>query len=221
MKFSRTFSPLGTVVAAVVVLSACSGSGEGASKDRNDAPIGWSTCNALFGADRIDVLQDEMGEGTLETLNSSRPVDELMSERASVAKSWKPGSERHYSNSAHPCDVGVEGTSARFNSYVRWSVDTPKGIKDGVASVPGWKAAGGDVYVVHEDSGLHLTALFPCKIKGSHPDQEAELPLEVETEVNNLPDFDTKLLSEMTAQLARNLAKKLPCTNNPEIPSAL
>ncbi|MFF0592832.1 hypothetical protein [Streptomyces antibioticus] len=52
-------------------------------------------------------------------------------------------------------------------------------------------------------------------------DQEAGLPLEIETEVRNVPGFDTDLLSQVTAGLARNLAKRLPCTNSPEIPSVL
>ncbi|MFJ4624346.1 hypothetical protein [Streptomyces sp. NPDC088812] len=208
------------VVAAVVVLSACSGSGEGKSKDRGDAPQGWSVCNELFGSSRIDALQAELGDGTLEPLNST-PVSELMSGRAGVAKSWKPGSEVHYANTAHPCDLGIDGTSARFNSYVRWSVDTPEDIENGVASRDGWQSTGGDVHVVREDAGLHLTAVFPCKIKGSHQDQEAELPLEVETEVRNVPGFDADLLSEMTARLASVLAKGLPCANSPRIPEAL
>lgn len=222
MRFTRTtFPTVGAVIIAMAVLSACSGSGEGDSKDRNADPVGWKTCNALFGSDRIDALQDEMGKGTLETLNSSRTLDELTSGRASVARSWEPGSEAHYSKTAHPCDLGIDGTGARFNSYVRWSVDTPKSIKDGGASMNGWQSAGGDVYVVREEAGLHLTALFPCKVKGSHKDQEAGLPLEVETEVRNVPDFDTTLLSEMTSQLARKLVEGLPCTNKPNIPKGL
>ncbi|MFF3498945.1 hypothetical protein [Streptomyces sp. NPDC003247] len=223
MRFAgRTFPAIGAVIAALAVLAACSGSEEGDTKDRNDAPIGWSTCNALFGEDRIDALQDEMGKGTLAVLNQTFPVDTFVSGSASVVQSWEPGDTGHVAYTAsHPCDLGLDGTGKRFNSYVRWSVDTPKGIENGVASKNGWQSAGGDVYVVREDSGLRLTALFPCKIKGSHQEQQAELPLEVETEVRNVPGFDAELLSEMTAQLARNLAKKLPCTNDPEIPSAL
>jgi hypothetical protein len=214
----RTFRTIGAVIAALAVLSACSGSEEGGAKDRNDAPIGWSTCNALFGADRIDALQDEMGKGTLSVLNQTFPVDKLVSGSASVVQSWEPGEVGHVAYTAsHPCALGLDGTGKRFESYVRWSRFS---LKD-VTSREGWESASDGLHVLRENSGLHLTALFPCKIKGSHQDQEAGLPLEVETEVRNLPDFDTKLLSEMTAQFARKLAKKLPCTNAPDIPSAL
>ncbi|WP_329413147.1 hypothetical protein OG802_22755 [Streptomyces sp. NBC_00704] len=61
----KKLPPVCVVAAVLAVLSACSGSRDGdGSKARNDAPVGWSACNALFGADRIDALQDEMGEGT-------------------------------------------------------------------------------------------------------------------------------------------------------------
>jgi hypothetical protein len=211
----RTFQAVGAVAATGAMLSACSGSGAGDGKDRNDAPVGWSTCNALFGSDNIDALQDEMGEGTLQTLNSSSPVDELMSSLTRLARSWEPSKTAHIVN--HPCDLGVEGTGERFNSYVSWSLLRPKTIE----SEDGWESAGNGLYVLREENGLHLTAVFPCKIEGSRKDQESELPLEVETEVRNVPGFDTKLLSRMTAQLARKVADRLPCTNDPDIPHEL
>ncbi|MFH8285845.1 hypothetical protein [Streptomyces antibioticus] len=221
MSAGNTLGRFGVAVAAVVVLSACSDSAKEDGRDRSDALIGWSTCNTLFGADRIDKLKDEMGKGTLDTLNSDYPLEELLSKRLSIARAWEPGSEVHYANTAHPCDLGIDGTSARFNSFVRWSVDTPKNIDDGVASLDSWKPVGGGVYVSRKDSGLRLLALFPCKVEGTHADQEAGLPLEIETEVRNVPDFDTDLLSQMTAGLARSLAERLPCTNGPKIPSVL
>jgi hypothetical protein len=215
----RAFLALGVTVAASAVLSACSG-GEGDKQDRSDAPKGWSVCHELFGSSRIDALQNEMGSGTLTVLNELTPVNELLSDRTNVAKSWEPGSEVHYSNTSHPCDLGIDGSGKRFNSYVSWSVNSLEDIKSGEAG-EGWQSLGSDIYVNREDGGLHLTAVIPCKITGSHEDQEAELPLEVETEVRNVPDFDAKLLSEMTAQLSRRLADGLPCTNNPDVPSAL
>ncbi|MCG0065330.1 hypothetical protein L0F81_18865 [Streptomyces tricolor] len=222
VRFGRSvYQALGLVVAAGVALSACAGGeDEGESRDRNDAPQGWSVCNELFGAGRIDRLQDEMGGGTLAVLNAGTPVGELMSGRASVARSWKPGSEAHYANTSRPCDLGIDGTSKRFHAYVSWSVDSPEDIRAGDAG-EGWQSLGKDVYVRREDGGLHLTAAIPCKIEGSHKAQEAELPLEVETEVRNVPEFDTELLSEMTAQLARKLAHGLPCRNDPAVPSEL
>ncbi len=216
----RTLSGFGAVVVALAVLSACSGSGseDEDGKDRSDAPIGWSTCNALFGAARIDALQGEMGEGTLAVLNQTFPVDELTSGWTSEVKSWEPGKIGHaaYSRST-PCDLGIDGTGKRFQSHVSWSRYSFEDIK----SQEGWKPEGSALYVLREDAGLHLTAVFRCKIEGSRQEQELGLPLKVETRVTNIPDFDTKLLGELTAGLARNLAKRLPCTNGPEIPSAL
>lgn len=208
------------VAAVLTLLSACSAMGDGDGKDRNDAPIGWSTCNALFGADRIDALQDAMGEGTLETLNSSVPVDELMSGRAALTRRWEPGKELSLRTTDHPCDLGVDNTNKRFNSYVTWALETPTKIKAG-KSGSGWEPVGSGIYVKREDAGLHVVAVFPCKIKDSDEDQEAGLPFEVETEVKNVPDFDTKLLGEMTAQFVRALAEGLPCTNDLHLPDTL
>ncbi|CAL9547508.1 hypothetical protein [Streptomyces lavenduligriseus] len=177
-------------------------------------------CDELFGADRIDRLQDEMGSGTLTVLNAVTPVDELMAGRASVARSWEPGSEAHYANTSHPCDLGIAGTSKRFSSYVSWSVDSPKDIEAGDAG-KGWQSVGHGIHVRREDGGLRVTVVIPCKVEGSHKDQEAELPLEVETEVRNVPGFDTKLLGQMTAQFARELADGLPCVNGPTVPAEL
>ncbi|MDX3307971.1 hypothetical protein ACWGH3_03760 [Streptomyces sp. NPDC054884] len=220
MKSVRKMLPSVCMVAAVLVLlSACSGSEDGDGKDRNDAPIGWSTCNALFGADRIDALQDAMGEGTLETLNSPVPVDELMSARAAVTRRWEPGKELSLRTRDHPCELGVDNTNKRFASYAAWALDSPARITAGKAG-SGWESAG-SVYVKREDAGLHVFAVFPCKIKGSHKDQEAGLPFEVETQVRNVPNFDTKLLDEMTTQFVRTLAEGLPCTNDLHIPATL
>ncbi|MFH9861715.1 hypothetical protein [Streptomyces sp. NPDC017202] len=204
------------MVATMALLSACSGSGEGDSRqDRNDAPIGWKTCNALFGAKKIDALQEEMGEGTLQTLNQAFPMNELTSGWAHSARSWKPGENAHFAT--QPCDLGIDETGKRFYSYVSWSLSSVEHLK----SEEGWESAGKDLYVRREENGLHLTAVFPCKIKGSHKDQEAELPIEIETRVRNVAEFDTGLLSQMTAQLAHNVAAELSCTNDPDIPGDL
>ncbi|MEV5488016.1 hypothetical protein AB0L47_08405 [Streptomyces bobili] len=211
----RTFPALATVIAVVALLSACSGSGGDGGRDRSDAPIGWKTCNALFGADSIDALQDQMGEGTLEVLNYTQSLDELTSGWADLARSWEPGKNAHFATL--PCDLGIDGTGKRFGLYVSWSLFSLQYTE----SKDGWKSAGKDLYVRTEENGLHLTAVFPCKIKGSRDEQEAELPLEIETRVRNVPGFDTEVLSEMTAQLARNLADELPCANDPVIPNQL
>lgn len=215
----RRLLPLGVTVAATVFMSACSG--DTGDRDRGNTPESWRTCNQLFGASRVDALQDEMGSGELVVRSSLTTVDQVASFLRGIAGRWEPGSGVHYAMTGHPCDLGIDGTSRRFESYVRWSVDTPKGIRDGTATQDGWKSAGNDLYVLSRDGGLSLTVLFPCKIKASHEDQEAELPLEVETRVRNVLDFDPKLLREMTAQLARTLAKGLTCTNNPSLPAAL
>ncbi|MFG3230655.1 hypothetical protein ACGFZG_02860 [Streptomyces antibioticus] len=206
------------MVVSLAVLSACSGSEDEDGKDRSGAPIGWSTCDALFGAARIDALQDEMGQGTLAVLNQTFPVGELTSGWVSDVKSWEPGQIGHvaYSRST-PCDLGIDGTGKRFQAHVSWSRYSFEDIK----SQQGWKPEGSALYVLREDAGLHLTAVVRCKIEGSRQEQEPGLPLKVETRVSGIPDFDTELLGELTAGLARNLAKRLPCTNGPEIPSAL
>lgn len=215
---SRVLLVPGIAVCVAAVLSGCSGD-DGGGRDRSDAPKGWSVCNELFGSSRIDTLQEEMGSGILTVLNGYNPADEVMPERARVARSWEPGSEAHYSNTSHPCDLGIDGTGKRFNSYVRWSVDAPKDIRAGGAG-DGWQSVGGDIYVRRDDGGLHLTAVIPCKIKGAHEEQKAELPLEVETEVRNVPDFDSRLLSDMTAQFAQKLTDGIPCMNKPTVPSS-
>ncbi len=211
----KKLSSVGAVAVALVVLTACSGSGEEDGKDRNDDPVGWSTCNTLFGAERVDALQEAMGQGTLRTLNASESLDELTSSWVRLAESWEPGRDLHFAS--NPCTLGTDGTGNRFRSDVSWSFGSLADIKaQGI-----WETAGKDVYVLRRDSGLHITAVFPCKIKGSHQAQEAQFPLEVETAVANVPGFDTGFLGELTVRLARTVAKKLPCTNDPKIPDAL
>ncbi len=211
----KKFPSVGAVVVALVVLTACSGSGQGDGKDRGVAPIGWRTCNTLFGAERIDALQEAMGQGILRTLNVSKSLDELTSSWVRLAESWEPGRDRHFASG--PCTLGTDGTGKQFRSDVSWSYGSLAALKaQGI-----WETAGKDVYVRRRDSGLHITAVFPCKIEGSHQAQEAQLPLEVETQVTNIPGFDTGLLGELTVRLARTVAKKLPCTNDPKIPDTL
>ncbi|MFE9676183.1 hypothetical protein ACFYO5_18930 [Streptomyces sp. NPDC006259] len=210
----RTFPALGAVVAMVALGSACSGSGGDEGRDRSDDSIGWKTCNALFGTDRIDALQKEFGAGTLETFNY-KPLDELTSNWVDLARSWKPGENAHFAS--FPCQLGIDGTGKRFSSVVSWSLFALEYTK----FKDGWKSMGNNQYVRREENGLHLTAVFPCKIKGSHEDQEAELSLEIETRIRNVPGFDTELLSQMTAQLARTLTDELPCANDPKIPHKL
>ncbi|MGM9382386.1 hypothetical protein [Streptomyces antibioticus] len=70
-----------------------------------------------------------------------------------------------------------------------------------IKSQEGWKPEGGALYALREDAGLHLTAVFRCKIEGSRQEQELGLPLKVETRVSNIPDFESKLLGELTAGL--------------------
>lgn len=143
-----------------------------------------------------------------------------MSDRAALTRRWEPGRELSLRTTDHPCDLGVDNTGKRFNSYATWASDMPANIKARKAGL-GWKPAGSDAFVKREDAGLRVIAVFPCKIKNSHEDQEADLPFEVETEVKNVPDFDTKLLDELTVQFVRALAEGLPCTNDLHVPDAL
>jgi hypothetical protein len=103
---------------------------------------------------------------------------------------------------------------------VSWSVDSAKDIRTGVAG-EGWQSQGKDIHVKREDRGLHLTAVIQCEINGAHKNQEADLPLKVETEVRGVPDVDTGLLGQMTAHLARKLADGLQCVNRPAVPGGL
>lgn len=217
MRFlGRMIPVLGVVVFMSAMLSSCSGD----SSNRSKSPKGWSVCNELFGSSSVDALQGEMGSGVLRVENSLTSVDEIMSSLVGMSRRWEPGSELHYAVSEHPCDLGVEGRSDEFLSYVSWSTYSQQRIKAGEAGI-GWQSVGKSILVKREDEGLHLVAVIPCKVEGSHRDQEAQLPLEIETQVRNVSDFDVKVLREMTAHFTRKLVDGLKCKNSPEVPSAI
>ncbi|WP_405894323.1 hypothetical protein OG272_20380 [Streptomyces sp. NBC_00104] len=217
MRFlGKVFPVLGVVVFMSSTLSSCSDE----SSNRSNSPKGWSVCNELFGSSSVDALQGEMGSGVLRVENSLTPVDEIMLSLSGMARRWEPGSELHYAISEHPCDLGVEGRSDEFLSYVSWSAYSQQRIKAGEAG-GGWQPVGKSIFVKREEGGLHLVAVISCKVEGTHEDQESQLPLEIETQVRNVPDFDVEVLRKMTAHFTRELVDGLKCKNSPEVPGAI
>lgn len=112
-----------------------------------------------------------------------------------------------------PCRISISDYGKRFTSDVRWA-SFP--VVDGNESYE-WRGAAGEVIATVRD-GRRLELVFPCKVSGSHKQQEKDLPLGVSVWGKGMPKFDATLRQKMASAFARKLSTELGCVNKPDIP---
>lgn len=202
--------PAGCGMAAVMVLLMTGCSSEPPKREKD--PVGWATCNELFGAENIDALEGQLGEGQLRIEDESYPVEDLTDTLISKARRWEPGSFAYVGGNS-PCRISITGKGKRFTSEVRWT-GFPSG--DQYDSYK-WRGAEGDAIVTVRDH-RSLDVVFSCKVPGADKRQEKDLPLGVTIWGKGMPKFDSSLRQKMASVFARNLSRELGCLNKPDIP---
>ncbi|MFF4232014.1 hypothetical protein [Streptomyces sp. NPDC001820] len=216
MRLIRWAVGCGMIVTASLLTVGCSSE----EPRRSDSPKGWAACNEFFGCKNIDTLDKQMDEGELRIENQLASVEQLASSMASQARSWEPGSEAHWSVSYEPCRIAIPEKGQRFSSDVRWSKYSVADLESGKA--PGaWSRASGDVFTSEALDRDTLQAAFPCKVSGTHKQQEDGLPLQVRVRGKAMSGFDEDFRGKLTSALARKMSGELGCVNEPQIPGEL
>ncbi|MFI0981506.1 hypothetical protein ACH4SP_31420 [Streptomyces sp. NPDC021093] len=155
-----------------------------------------------------------MGIKDVEYANTGIPLKRLLADLPTEGRAWRPGDD-YYARESAPCVFGPAESRNSLALEVGW-FGAPLRVlqKD-------WHRAGGDVlsgWWLHEDDSRYA---FPCKVSGSHIDQEEQIPLSVRLNAKNLDGFTPELRSRVAAALARTMAAQLHCVNKPKIPARL
>ncbi|MFE9723950.1 hypothetical protein ACFYQ5_10230 [Streptomyces sp. NPDC005794] len=203
-------------VAMSLVVTGCSSE----EPRRGEAPKGWAACDDFFGAENVDALDKQMGEGVLRVEGQLASVDEVAKWMASLALHWEPGSTAHWVNRVTPCEIGLSDTRQQLSSAVSWSNSSLEDLKSG-KQPRGWRSVGGDVFAYEEANRRTLIAAFPCKVPDAGEQQEAGLPMEVRVSGRAIPGFKDHLRGKLASALARTMSGALKCVNEPVIPSRL
>ncbi|HWU10824.1 MAG TPA: hypothetical protein VN520_31480 [Streptomyces sp.] len=209
---------VGSVLFLAMSLVATGCSGE--EPRRGESPEIWAACDDFFGAENVNALDRQMGEGVLRIDSRLASVDEVAKWMASLALDWEPGSTAHWVNRATPCEIGLSDTRQQLSSAVSWSNSSIEDLESG-KQPRSWRSVGGNVFAYEEANRGTLVAAFPCKVPGTDKQQEAGLPMEVRISGRGIPGFKDHLRGKLASALARTMSSALKCVNAPVIPSEL
>jgi hypothetical protein len=178
-------------------------------------PIGQEICASFLGAENVNAVRRTMGGGEIRYADTNMPMGKLTNSLTSMARNWRPGDD-YYSSGSIPCVFGPAATNETLTVRVGWSSGSLPTVR-----ALGWKNAGGDVVSGWWLDEYDSRYLFPCKVRGSHIQQQEETPLSVRLKAKNLDHFDAALRSKVASALARTMSAQLHCANKPHIPDRL
>ncbi|GAA3490297.1 hypothetical protein GCM10018987_43800 [Streptomyces cremeus] len=165
-------------------------------------------------ADNVESVAQSMGQKEITYENTGVTLGRLTADLPTAARSWRPGDD-YYARELAPCVFGPAKSGRNLTMKVGW-FGTPFQVLE-----KKWHRAGGNVlsdWWIHDGDSRYA---FPCKIRGSHPQQQEQIPLSVRLNAKNLDSFSPELRGRVAATVARTMASQLQCANKPHIPARL
>jgi hypothetical protein len=178
------------------------------------SPLGWQTCTTLLGHENMNALRGTMGKGGVEYKDTGVHLDSLTNHLTAMGREWRPGND-YYSTDSIACTIGPADSRQRFTARVGWYGGSMEVITDGP-----WRPSGGQV-LAYWDDPWDVRYAFPCKVSGSHSQQEREVPFSVRLVQQGLDNLGEPLRERLAASLARTMSTRLQCANKPAIPARL
>ncbi len=168
----------------------------------------------MLGETNTETLSKMMGTAGAEYTDAGVALQDVTKRLIAMGRTWQPGDD-YYSTDSVPCSLGAVSGTRQFTARVGW-YGAPLPL---VRSAP-WRQSGGDVTAYWEDVS-DVRYAFPCKVRGSHPRQETEVPFSVRFVERGLDHLDESFRGMLAATLARTMSTQLGCTNVPAIPKHL
>ncbi|MFE1550440.1 hypothetical protein [Streptomyces sp. NPDC058718] len=207
-------------LAAVLVLSGCSGDGDGGREERTAAvpPAALKNCGKVFGERNVEALRADLGEGFQP---HDRSLTEMKERMLTEAQVWDPDTDKLARTTFRPCQIEgrVDGQEAWVNATVGWSRYDVSFVTDGKHSRDFREVAKG-VHLDRREEFDGRTLIMPCTVPGTRAGQGEELPLQV-----SVADTDRTARSVSTDQLLKALAEStrelLGCAEKVTVPEKL
>ncbi|MEU6979463.1 hypothetical protein [Streptomyces sp. NPDC046371] len=202
---------------ALVLVTACTGEGAQAGRESSSD---LNVCRQVFGDGNVDAVESILAEDDVQVVSGApgRLKDRLTEQ----ARAWTAGSDDLRRDSSRLCTLGGTGVDSRgwMTGRVMWSTLTMDSVTVG-SSAKGWRKAGDGVYVqpLKQEAGLAVVA--PCRLAGTAPGQERQLPLEVSVTEQGLGSRDPDLTGRVASALLRYTRTLLGCQNPLEVPDSL
>ncbi|MFE0653602.1 hypothetical protein ACFVZH_34080 [Streptomyces sp. NPDC059534] len=207
-------------LAAALVLTGCSGEGDGEREGRAEAvsPAALKNCGQVFGERNVEALRTDLGEGFQP---HDRSLTEMKERMLAEAQAWNPDTDKLSRTTFRPCQIEgrVDGKEAWVNAKVGWSTYDVTFVTDGKHARDFREVAKG-VYLDSREGLDGYPLIMSCTVPGTRAGQGEELPLQV-----SVADTDRTDRSVSTDRLLKSLAEStralLGCAEKPPIPDGL
>ncbi|MGW0119576.1 hypothetical protein [Streptomyces sp. NPDC003327] len=209
-------------LAAVLLLTGCSGDGDGDGGPGKDAeavsPAALKNCGQVFGAAHVEALRVDLGDGFQP---HDRSLTEMKERMLAEAQAWNPDTDRLSRTTFRPCQIKgrVDGKEAWVNATVGWSTYGVDFVREGKYARDFREVAKG-VYLDRREGVDGHPLITPCTVPGTRSGQGEALPLQV-----SVADKDRRSRSVSTDQLLKSLAENtrtlLGCAEKITVPERL
>ncbi|WMX46793.1 hypothetical protein RGF97_20915 [Streptomyces roseicoloratus] len=200
-----------------MLLTACSGGGDADA----EAEAGLRGCEEVFGAAGVSKVRAVVGDNKFRGV--STPWSSIARAMLKEARQYDPDGEDWTRSRHEPCELSANGIELRriVEVHVKWSVLTMDTLETGASKVERTEVAQ-DVYIERQNENRTITAILPCKVSGTAPEQRSALPLEVIAYTSSETGAEgDSLAATLLPSLVRNTQKHLGCEKPVAVPEVL
>ncbi|MEU0401232.1 hypothetical protein ABZ318_13470 [Streptomyces sp. NPDC006197] len=207
-------------LAAVLVVTGCSGDGDGEREKGAEAvsPAALKNCGQVFGEQNVAALRAGLGDGFQ---LHDRSLTEMKERMLTEAQVWDPDTDKLSRTTFRPCQIEgrIDGEQAWVSASVGWSMYDVTFVTEGKHAREFREVAKG-VYLDRIGRSEGPSLIMPCTVPGTRAGQGEELPLRVSVDTDRAAARPVST-DQLLKALAESTRELLGCAEKVTVPEKL